>query len=98
MTTNHSTRMKKLAELSVMLAGEPVIIFEKIASMIGELLDVQIVCLSEIQDDKLYFLSVYNRGDVCHDAGTCSLAITPCATVKDTKDFRIYYNVSEKFP
>jgi signal transduction histidine kinase/CheY-like chemotaxis protein len=66
--------------------------------MIGELLDVRVVCLSEIQEDKLHFLSVYNQGEVFLDAGQCSLAATPCATVEATKDFRTYEDVATKFP
>lgn len=97
-SARYGERMKTLAELSLMLAGEPVVIFEKIAKMIGELLDVRVVCLSEIQEDKLHFLSVYNQGEVFLDAGQCSLAATPCATVEATKDFRTYEDVATKFP
>ncbi len=97
-SARYGERMKKLAELSLMLAGEPVVIFEKIAKMIGELLEVRIVCLSEIQGEKLHFLSVYNQGEVFLDAGQCSLAATPCATVEATKDFRTYDDVVTKFP
>ena len=97
-SARYGERMKTLAELSLMLAGEPVVIFEKIAKMIGELLDVRVVCLSEIQEEKLHFLSVYNQGEVFLDAGQCSLAATPCATVEATKDFRTYDDVATKFP
>ncbi len=91
-------RLRKLAELSLTLSGEPVDIFNKIARMIGELLEVKIVCLSEIQEETLQFLSVYNDGKVFIDAGQCQLANTPCATVQNTKDFRIYHDVSSAFP
>ncbi|MCF6187647.1 MAG: PAS domain S-box protein [Desulfobulbaceae bacterium] len=91
-------RLRKLAELSLTLSGEPVDIFNKIARMIGELLEVKIVCLSEIQGETLLFLSVYNNGKVFIDAGQCQLANTPCATVQNTKDFRIYHDVSSAFP
>ena len=91
-------RLRKLAELSLTLSGEPVDIFNKIARMIGELLEVKIVCLSEIQGETLQFLSVYNDGKVFIAPGQCQLANTPCATVQSTKDFRIYHNVSSTFP
>jgi len=91
-------RLRKLAELSLTLSGEPVDIFNKIARMIGELLEVRIVCLSEIQGEILQFLSVYNDGKVFIDAGQCQLANTPCATVQIAKDFRIYHDVRNAFP
>jgi PAS domain S-box-containing protein len=91
-------RLKKLAELSLTLSGEPVEIFRKIAHMIGELLEVKIVCLSEIEDDSLHFLSVYNDGQVFIDAGQCLLVNTPCSTVQTAKDFRVYQDVANKFP
>ena len=91
-------RMRKLAELSLNLAGNPANVFRQVASMIGELMDVRVVCLSEIRGEELYFISVYVDGEVMLDAGHCPLNITPCATVQDSKDMRIYDKVIEKFP
>jgi PAS domain S-box-containing protein len=91
-------RLTKLSELSVTLSGDPVEVFERVAQMIGELLDVPVVCLSEIRGDELHFLSVYLRGEVFADAGRCPLAITPCATVRHSKDIRVYDRVAERFP
>ncbi|WP_455234043.1 GAF domain-containing sensor histidine kinase [Thiogranum longum] len=92
------TRLKKLYELSMTLAGDPVDIFRHVARMIGELLDVKVVCLSEIRGEQLYFLSVYVEGKVFTDAGHCPLSITPCATVEESRDVRIYDRVMERFP
>ena len=80
------------------LVGDPLAIFQRIASMIAELLNVPVVCLSEIRGDELYFLSVYNNGEVSINAGHCPLNITPCATVEHSKDIRVYHNVMEHFP
>jgi len=91
-------RLKALYELSMTLAGDPVEVFDRIVRMIGEHLAVPIVCLSEIRDGSLHFLSVYNRGRVAFDAGQCALDITPCATVEATKDIRVYDRVAERFP
>jgi PAS domain S-box-containing protein len=91
-------RLQKLTELSLTLSGDPIEVFKRIASMIGDLMDVRVVCLSEVRGDELYFLSVYVRGEVMSDAGHCPLDITPCATVEETKDFRVYDKVAEKFP
>ncbi len=91
-------RFQRLAELSITLSGDPIDIFKRVAEMIGKLFGIPIVCLSEIRGDTLCFLSVYNKGKVLVDAGQCPISITPCSTVKDSKDMRIYQNVMEKFP
>jgi PAS domain S-box-containing protein len=46
-TQTHVERLQKLAELSMTLTGDPSDVFRKVAGMIGELLDVRVVCLSE---------------------------------------------------
>lgn len=91
-------RLKKLYELSMAVAGEPVEVFKRVANMIGEVFDVRVVCLSEIRGDDLFFISVYVDGEVSADVGQCQLAVTPCATVETTKDLRMYDDVIEKFP
>jgi len=91
-------RLRKLAELSITLSGDPKNVFTKIARMIAELLGVPIVCLSEIRGDELFFLSVYNRGKTISNAGKCPLKITPCATVEKSKEFQVFDYVAEKFP
>jgi PAS domain S-box-containing protein len=91
-------RLKRVAELSMNIAGDPMAVFEQISRIIAELLDVPVVCLSEIRGTELYFLSVYVEGKVMVDAGHCPLDITPCATVQQTKDIRIYDKVFEQFP
>ena len=94
----NAKRMLRLAELSMTLVGDPLDIFQKIASMIAEVLKVPLVCLTEIRGDELYFLSIYNKGEISTNAGHCPLNITPCANVEHSKDIRVYYNVTEHFP
>lgn len=91
-------RLKKLSELGLNLTGDPIDIFQSIAGMIGELIDVPVVNLSEIRGDKLYFLSSYNKGRVTPYAGACILSNTPCASVQETKDLRVYQDVTKLFP
>ena len=91
-------RFQRLTELSITLSGDPIDIFKSVAETIGKLFGIPIVCLSEIRGDMLFFLSVYNKGEVLIDAGQCPISITPCSTVKDSKDMRIYQNVMEMFP
>ncbi|MGZ5055051.1 MAG: sensor domain-containing diguanylate cyclase, partial [Methylobacter sp.] len=98
MKNTQISRLKKLFELSLTLSGDPIEIFQHAAKMIGELLDVKIVCLSEIQGEQLNFLAVYMDGEIYSNAGSCLLAITPCATVQQSKDIRVYDRVKELFP
>ena len=91
-------RLQRLSELSLKLSGEPNEIFEHTVRLIAELFDVPIVVLSEIEDRDLHFLAVYLNGEVNMQAGSCPINVTPCATVKDSQDFRIYDNVAERFP
>jgi PAS domain S-box-containing protein len=92
------SRLKKLYELSMKLSGDPMDIFVHVARMLGELLEVKVVCLSEIRGRELHFLSVYAQGKVVPNAGHCPLEITPCATVESSKDLRIYDRVMARFP
>ncbi len=91
-------RLRKLAELSMTLSGDPLNVFNKIARMIADLLSVPVVCLSEVRGNELYFLSVYVRGKIVSSAGKCPLDVTPCATVEKSKDFKVYDFVAERFP
>ena len=98
MQNNRITRLKNLFELSLTLSGDPIKIFRHAAKMIGELFEVKVVCLSEIRGEKLKFLTVYIDGEIYSDTGSCLLAITPCATVEQTKDIRVYDRVKDRFP
>ncbi len=80
------------------LSGDPLEIFKGVAQTIGEIFGVATVCLSEIREGELRFLSVYENGIVTVNAGTCPLSVTPCATVVQSKDLRIYDRVAERFP
>lgn len=97
-TVDQISRLKRLYELSMLMSGDPMEVFSYAARMMGELLDVKVVCLSEIQGEKLQFLSVYARGEIYTHAGSCSLAVTPCATVEASKAIQIIQNVAEQFP
>ncbi|MEW5754926.1 MAG: ATP-binding protein [Pseudomonadota bacterium] len=94
----HIIRLKKLNEMSLALSGDPNEVFNQVVRMIGEMFDVRVVCLSEIKGDELYFVSVYVDGAVHTHAGQCPIHITPCATVEESKDLRIYHKVAELFP
>lgn len=94
----NSNRLQEVVELGMLLTGDPLQVFGRIAQLIGAFLNVSVVCLSEIRDDELNFLSVYVNGEVITEAGRCPLSTSPCATVQKSKDMRIYDHVAEKFP
>lgn len=94
----HIKLLEQLSGLSLTLAGEPEEVFERIVRLIGELLEVRVVCLSAIEGDELHFLAVFADGKVKTDVGRCPLSITPCSTVEQTKDMRFYDQVMERFP
>lgn len=91
-------RLKRLTELSLTLSGDPTDVFQNVARMIGELLDVRIVCLSIIRGEEMQFMSLYIDGEMISNPGSHPLATTPCASVVASKDVRIYDNVIDKFP
>ena len=97
-SAGQSQKLKKLYELSMMLSGDPVEVFKRVAQMIGELFDVRTVCLSEVRGTELHFISVYMNGDVIENAGQCALSITPCSTVEESSEIQTYDKVSERFP
>lgn len=91
-------QLKRLSEVSLALSGDPMEVFEQVVRTIGELFDVRVVCMSEIVGQELRFKAVYVKGQVFRDAGGCPLAITPCATVEQTNDLRVFERVMERFP
>jgi len=91
-------KLRRLSELGMTLTGTPADIFRHVVGMIGELFALRVVCLSQIVDGVLRFRAVCVNGEIFTDAGTCPIAFTPCATVEDSKDLRIYDRVAERFP
>ncbi len=91
-------RFKELSNLALTLVGEPHEVFNNIAALIARLLEVKVVCLSEIRGDELYFLSKYVDGEINNEAGKCDLSITPCASVENDREIRVYHRVAELFP
>ncbi len=94
----NARRLKSLYSLAMTLSGDPVEVFRRSVRIIADTLDVPIVCLSEIRGSELHFLAVYAKGEVIADAGTCPVAVTPCATVMHTKEIGVFDRVAERFP
>jgi PAS domain S-box-containing protein len=95
---SRSLRLSHLSELSLMLSGEPGTVFERVVRLVGELFQVPVVCLSEIAGENLVFRAVFLNGQVLADAGACPLRVTPCSTVEQSRDIRVFDRVSERFP
>lgn len=91
-------QLKNLSQLSLLLAGSSELVFEQIVRLIGEQFQVRVACLAQIEKDELRFRAMYENGEVWAEAGSCLLKMTPCATVQETKDLRIYDRVTERFP
>ncbi len=91
-------RLQTLSELSMMLAGDPATVLQRIVRMIGELFEAKGVSLSEIAGSEAVVRAVYDGGRVEAGSARCPLEITPCATVAAARDIRIYDRVQEKFP
>ena len=91
-------RLKRLSELSMMLAGDPATVFERIVRMIAELFGARSVCLSEIVGRDAVFRAVCVDGKVLSNAGDCPLEISPCSTVEAAREIRVYERVLEMFP
>ena len=94
----HTERLGRLAELAATLSGEPDEIFKKAVPMIGELLGVPVVCLSEVRGEELHCLSMYVDGEVTAGEGSVPLDTTPCSTVVASREMRVYNDVAERFP
>ncbi len=92
------SRLKRLAELGLILTGDPVDVIRHISLLIGELLAVPVVVLSEVRGDELFFLGTYDERGVIIAGGSCGLQNTPCATVRDSRELRVYHDVATKFP
>src|SRR3569833_2326642 len=90
--------LTRLTELSLTLSGDPDEVFQNAARMIGELLNVRIVCLSEVRDREIHFVSIYADGKVTVDAGSRVLADTPCSAVASSRVVTIFTDVAERFP
>jgi two-component system, cell cycle sensor histidine kinase and response regulator CckA len=91
-------QLKQLSELSMLLAGEPAMVFEHLVRMIGDLFQVRAVCLCEIAGRDLLFRAVFEKGTVRTGAGRSPLEGSPCADVLSTKEICIYDRVQELFP
>lgn len=91
-------KLRKLYELSLLLSGDPGEIIQQIAAMIAEFFTVRVVILSEIKDQKLYFLCVHIDGVLQTDLGHVPLAVTPRAVVKKGKQERFFNQLADLFP
>ena len=95
---NRIKKLRHLTELSMMLSGSPVDIFQHVVRMIGELFEVRIVCFSQAIGEELFFKAIYIDGNVMLDVGKCPINIPPCASMEEVRNIRIYESVANLFP
>jgi len=90
-------RLKKFSEVSMMLAGDPATVLQRIVRMIGELFEARSVYVSQIEGSEAVVRAVYEGGQINTGAVRGPLGVSPCATVVEARDIRIFERVQEMF-
>lgn len=91
-------RFRELSNMALTLSGDPQSVFNNISALIGKLLDVKVVCLSELRNEQLHYLSIFDNGEIYSTTDHNDISDTPCALVKQDKDIHVYQQVTELFP
>jgi hypothetical protein len=91
-------RIRKLAELSMQLIGEPEVIFGNIIKSLGQMLSVKLVCLSEVYDEKAHCLYLYDNGELISDIDSCEINGVSYEFLNNIKDIEIYEDAQAIFP
>ena len=94
----YNKRLTKLNELTLGLTGDPLEVFAKTTRILAELFDMQVVYLSEVHGDELYFLSIYRDGEVKLESGSSPIDITPCILVREARDVVVKDDIKQQFP
>ncbi|MDH3976339.1 MAG: PAS domain S-box protein [Deltaproteobacteria bacterium] len=90
--------LQKIAELSAATFNKPCQRYNEIVKTVAHLLNAKLVCISEIHGSQLYFKSLFIDGEIKENAGQCSLDVTPCATVSESKEIQVHDEAGKKFP
>jgi|GEM_PF-875341 len=96
-TQRRNRRLQKLYELSVTLSGDTQSIFDRIVSIVAELLNVSIAIIEEVTDDSRLIRSMFLKGNVLH-IGVSPLQGTPCEGVRTQKKACQYRSALMEFP
>lgn len=90
-------RLARLYELALRVAGDPTDVFDHIVRIIAELFDVRVALVEKLEGDKIITLSMYLDGKILHE-GVFDLAGTPCAGVRERREFCNFNRAAQTFP
>ncbi|HKY03547.1 MAG TPA: GAF domain-containing protein [Blastocatellia bacterium] len=90
-------RLRRLYELALTVAGNPVQVFDHVVRIIAELFGVRVALIERLEGDKIVTLSMYLDGRVMHE-GVFDPAGTPCENVRASRAFCAFNNAAEQFP
>jgi GAF domain-containing protein len=90
-------RLRRLYELALTVAGDPIEVFDQIVRIIAELFGVRLALVEKLEADKVVTLSMYLDGKIHHE-GVFDLAGTPCASVRQSRTACAFNHASETFP
>ncbi len=90
-------RLARIYELALTVAGDPTEVFDQIVRIIAELFDVRVALVEKLEGDKIITLSMYLDGKILHE-GVFDLAGTPCAGVRERREFCSFNRAAQTFP
>ncbi|HJQ68960.1 MAG TPA: GAF domain-containing protein [Blastocatellia bacterium] len=90
-------RLARLYELALTVAGDPTEVFDHIVRIIAELFEVRVALVEKLEGDKIITLSMYLDGKILHE-GVFDLAGTPCAGVRERREFCSFNRAAQTFP
>ena len=90
-------RLARLYELALTVAGDPTEVFDQIVRIIAELFDLRVALIEKLEGDKIITLSMYLDGKILHE-GVFDLAGTPCAGVRERREFCSFNRAAQTFP
>jgi GAF domain-containing protein len=92
-----SERLRRLYELALTVAGNPVEVFDQVVKIIAEIFHIRVALVERIDGDKIKTLSMYLDGKILHE-GTFDLSGTPCANVHEARSFCSFNAAAQRFP
>lgn len=90
-------RLRRLYELALTVSGDPVEVFDHVVRIIAELFGVRVALVERLEGGKIHTLSMYFDGQILHE-GIFELAGTPCATVREQRDFCSIKDAARLYP
>jgi len=92
-----SERLRRLYELALTVAGDPIEVFDQVVLIVAELFKIRVALVEKLEGDRIITLSMYLDGRILHE-GVFDLQGTPCANVRDAKAFCAYTRAADRFP